>query len=182
VIKTIGMRDPSAFSFACSSRPDIPGIRMSATRKVVWCRWSASRNSSADPKHRADSPADSIRSLTALWTDRSSSTIATTCEILLLVIARICSTRRADTITHWVRPIGLWLHGIRQQWGVGLSPDIVAAQCGRPSLLGCFQPVRHSDQSSQRVGLQFCHHVAAMNFHRVFARAELRGYLFIEQA
>ena len=49
-------------------------------------------------------------------------------------------------------------------------------------LLTSFQRVIHSDKSRQRVGFHFFHHVAAMNFHCVFARTELNGYLFIEQA
>ena len=35
VMKTIGIRQSSAFSFACNSRPDIPGMRISVIRQAV---------------------------------------------------------------------------------------------------------------------------------------------------
>ena len=75
VMKMIGVSSRSALSLACSSRPDIPGIRISSIRHAaLFCR-PDSRNSFADPKHRAESPSASIRSWSALWTDSSSSTI-----------------------------------------------------------------------------------------------------------
>ena len=63
-------------------------------------------------------------------------------------------------------------------WSVSLNAGIAATK----TLLIGFQPVRHSDESGQRVGLHFFHYVAAMNFHRVFAGPEFHGYLFIQQA
>jgi hypothetical protein len=75
VMKMIGVFSRSALSLACSSRPDIPGIRISSIRHAALCCRPDSRNSFADPKHRAESPSASIRSWSALWTDSSSSTI-----------------------------------------------------------------------------------------------------------
>src|SRR5258708_6576103 len=52
-MKMVGILQCSAFSLACNSRPDMPGMRISAIRHAVWCCWPEFRNSSADSaRHR----------------------------------------------------------------------------------------------------------------------------------
>jgi hypothetical protein len=46
-------------------RPDMPGIRISAMSQAALLRASESRNCSAELKHSADRPSDSIKSCSA---------------------------------------------------------------------------------------------------------------------
>src|SRR5271156_3177031 len=77
VMKMVGILQRSAFSLACSSRPEIPGIRMSAIRHAVSCCWPDSRNVSADANACAGNPTAFSRPCNATRIDSSSSTIET---------------------------------------------------------------------------------------------------------
>jgi hypothetical protein len=81
VVKMIGIRHRSPLSFAGRSSPDMPGIRISPIRHAASCRAVDERNCSAEPKQSADNPSDSIRSCSALCSDSSSSTIATSLDL-----------------------------------------------------------------------------------------------------
>jgi hypothetical protein len=77
VMKIVGILQCSAFSLACNSRPDIPGIRISAIRHAVWCCWPDFKKSSADAKAWDGNPTDFSMPCKALRIESSSSTIAT---------------------------------------------------------------------------------------------------------
>src|SRR6266581_638901 len=87
-MKMIGISHFSSFNLACNCRPDMFGIRISTIRHAARVCKSDSRNSSADPKHRATSPAASIRSCSESCMAPSSSMIA-----INLVISRVRSVR-----------------------------------------------------------------------------------------
>src|SRR6266404_2997617 len=89
VIKMIGILQRSAFRCACSSRPDIPGIRISAIKQPAWRCWPDFRNSSADANACAGKPTDFSRPCNALRIKSSSSTIATIFDFSREVIAAI---------------------------------------------------------------------------------------------
>src|SRR6267142_1796368 len=76
-MKMMGIRMCSALSRACSSRPDMPGMRMSAIRHEGRCGAPESRNSSADANARAGNPASLSRPCSAPRINSSSSTMAT---------------------------------------------------------------------------------------------------------
>src|SRR6267142_2319714 len=80
-MKMIGILHSSSFNLACNCRPDIFGIRMSTIRHAARVCKSDSRNSSADPKHRATSPAASIRSRSESCMASSSSMIAINLDV-----------------------------------------------------------------------------------------------------
>src|SRR5580704_13453978 len=77
VMKIVGILQCSAFNWACSSKPDIPGIRISAIRQAVSSCWPDFRNSSADANAFEGNPTDFIMPCSALRINSSSSTIAT---------------------------------------------------------------------------------------------------------
>src|SRR5580698_7355748 len=56
VIKIMGIAWPSSFNRDCKSRPDMPGIRMSAIRQRHSCKRPEARNSSADAKALTEYP------------------------------------------------------------------------------------------------------------------------------
>src|SRR5712672_393612 len=80
-MKMIGISHSSSLSLACSSSPDILGIRISTIRHATRVCKSDSRNSSADPKHRANSPADSIKSRNESCIDSTSSMMAINLDV-----------------------------------------------------------------------------------------------------
>ena len=80
-MKMIGILHSSSFSRACNCRPDIFGIRISTIRHAARVCKSDSRNSSAEPKHRATSPAASSRSRSESCIALSSSTIAINLDV-----------------------------------------------------------------------------------------------------
>src|ERR1700690_894213 len=96
-MKMIGISHSSSLSLACSSRPDIFDMRMSAiTHAARLCR-SDPRNSPADPKHRATSPADSNKSRSESQIDSSSSMMAINLDVWHLGMAQ---TRYIVRISH----------------------------------------------------------------------------------
>src|SRR5713226_2684657 len=97
-MKMIGTLHSSSFSLACNCRPDILGMRMSRIKHPALRCKPDSRNSSADPKHRATSPAASIRSRSESCMASSSSMIA-----INLVISRVRSAR--SWLPHCLRSI-----------------------------------------------------------------------------
>src|SRR5271170_7563337 len=96
-MKMIGTSHSSSLSLACSSSPDIFGIRMSAlTHAARRCK-SDPRNSSADPKRLASSPADSTKSCRESCIDSSSSMMAITLDVWPLGMEQ--TPYRLDQIT-----------------------------------------------------------------------------------
>jgi len=87
-MKMIGISHSSSFNLACKCRPDIFGMRMSVIRHATWGCKPDSRNSSADPKHRATSPADSIKSCSESQIDSSSSMMAINLDVWPLGMAQ----------------------------------------------------------------------------------------------
>src|SRR5271170_1005702 len=87
-MKMIGKLHCSSLSLACSSKPDIPGIWISAIRHPTSQCKSYSRNSSADPKHRATSPVDSIKSRSESCIDSSLSMMAINSDVWPLGMAQ----------------------------------------------------------------------------------------------
>src|ERR1700677_126648 len=77
----MGMLRPSCFSLDCNSRPDIFGMRMSMIKHAASPRESDSRNAFADPKHRASSHPDSIRSFRESCIDSLSSMMAINLDV-----------------------------------------------------------------------------------------------------
>src|SRR5580698_635929 len=99
-MKMIGISHSSCFNLDCNCRPDIFGIRTSTIRHAARVCKSDSRNSSADPKHRATTPADSIKSRSESCMASSSSMMA-----INLVISRVLSARSG--LPDWLRSIGV---------------------------------------------------------------------------
>src|ERR1700733_8858616 len=81
VIKMMGTLHSSCFSLACSSRPDIFGMRMSTIKHAALECKSDSRNAFVDPKHCASHPPDSIRSPTESCIDSLSSMMAINLDV-----------------------------------------------------------------------------------------------------
>src|SRR6266853_415756 len=97
-MKMIGILHSSSFNLACNCKPDIFGIRISTIRHAARVRKSDSRNSSADPKHCATSPAASIRSRSESCMASSSSMIAINLDVSRARAAR-------GWLPHWLRSI-----------------------------------------------------------------------------
>src|SRR4029077_11681415 len=94
VMKMVGILQCSALSLAWSSRPDIPGIRISAIRHAVcWC-WPDLRNSSADANASDDNPTDLSMLCNALRINSSSSTIAI--SFAFVWVAMVTTYRSVD--------------------------------------------------------------------------------------
>src|SRR5277367_2195390 len=87
-MKMIGISHPSFLSLACSSNPDISVIGMSAITHAARQCQSDRRNSSADAKRRATSPADSTKSCNESCIDSSSSMMAITLDVWPLGMAQ----------------------------------------------------------------------------------------------
>jgi hypothetical protein len=79
-MKMIGILHRSSFSLDWSSRPDIPGMRISEIRQPIRFSSTEPRNPSADAKATVGMPSVCIRASKASRTDSSSSIIATTLD------------------------------------------------------------------------------------------------------
>ena len=85
VIKIMGIAWPSSFNRDCKSRPDMPGIRMSAIRQRHSCMRPEARNSSADANALTGYPDVLSSRSSPVRTISSSSTTAITRSLILRI-------------------------------------------------------------------------------------------------
>src|ERR1700723_3192311 len=181
VINMMGMLQCSAFSLACSSRPDIPGIRISAMTHPVCCLWSKARKSSAEAKSCAGRPISFMRPRRALRIDSSSSTMTTI--FVFSAVAMIQSYRdcTSGAIMPWYNAVAepiLRAYTMLTGGFHGLRCDLWWSLLAQRKI----ELFSHSYQISQRVSVHLLHHSAAMHLDGDFSRAQFSGDLLVEHA
>src|ERR1700733_8553401 len=168
-MKMIGMPQPTAARWLCSSNPFIPGICTSTTRHAVSCKWPDRRNVSADSKAAARKPKDSMSSVVVLRTDSSSSTTEIRFSVTLnSSLSSRYSQREKESIGRWS------IYVLKRMMRVSFRL--------RGFFRGAFELLDHSYQVDKGFRVHLLHRPAALDLHGTFRSAEVTSNLFIEHA
>src|ERR1700727_382806 len=172
----MGRLHSSSFSLACNSRPDIFGMRMSTIKHAaVQCK-SDLRNSSADPKLRAASPAASKRSRRESCIASSSSMMAINLEVWSGGMPESSVMALLEQSIFWRAKLDFSRLDRYFRWIGDAMLTGGTQRLSRPEL------VCHPDKLRQGFRLHLFHDLAAIHFDGRFAGTEFRCSLLVKHS
>src|ERR1700730_18556606 len=177
-MKMIGIAHLLVLSLACSSRPDMPGMRTSAIRQAISESRPEFSKSSADSNEIAPNPEALSRRRSASRLRSAASTTATKFALLTLLISdtnQSPPSKNAIMISYSPVIYGDTYSREEQTFvprGTGAAVEVQALSvCGR------VQSFRHAAQFSGRTRVHLMHYASPMYRGGNFARHEHLGYL-----
>src|ERR1700732_3346593 len=175
-MKMIGIAHRSVLSLACSSRPDMPGMRTSAIRQAISESRPEFSKSSADSNEIAPNPEALSRRRSASRSRSSSSTTATKFALLTLLISDTNlppPSKNAIMISY--SPVIYGDRYSREEQNFVPRGTGAAVKAQALSVGGRFQSFRHAAQFSGRTRLHLMHYTPAMDSGGNFGRPAYRG-------